>query len=431
MTQSPPPTASCSRRDFLGNSARQAAGVAVGVFGLGASASAADVINVGIIGLGPQGRELAGILAGMPGTRIAAICDVDAGALAVAQEELAISGSRPIAVTAHESLCERKDVDAVVIAAPEHWQARLAVDACRAGKDIYLEQPVAHSVAEGEILSRVAADAGVIVQTGLPQRSGAHFQSAVELLRRGEIGRIHLAKAWAVHRRRSIGRSAPSPPPAGVDYERWLGPAPEREFQANRFHQHWPWFWDFGSGELGQWGVQLLDVVRWGMNLDLPTRIAATGSNNAFRDDRETPDTMTVQFEFPGIDVVWEHRQWSNRGIEGRTAAAAFYGERGTLVVDRSGWKVYDGREGLYADSSEIRAPHLRNWLNAIRTRTVPTAPLEIGRKSMAMCHLGNIAWRLGREIRFDPVTMSCGNDEPANGLLAAGGREPWRLTEG
>ncbi|WP_437230906.1 Gfo/Idh/MocA family oxidoreductase [Planctomicrobium sp. SH661] len=417
------PASGFNRREFLGNSARNAAGVAAGMFSLGLAAareqSPNEVIRVGIIGLGQQGRELAGELNQVPGASVTAICDVDVHAMAAAQHEIFDqTGQRPLIIPHHETLLGRHDIDAVVIATPDHWHARIAMDACDAGKDIYLEQPVAHTFDEGQALLQKVKQTHRVVQTGLPQRSGAHFQSAVELLRAGTIGRVHLAKAWAIHRRRSIGKAANCPPPAGVDYTRWLGPAASRAFQPNRFHQNWTWFWDYGSGELGLWGVQLLDVVRWGLNLDLPQRIASTGGQRAFNDDRETPDTLTVQYEFPEVDVVWEHRQWSSRGIEGRTAAAAFYGEHGTLIVDRSGWKVYDGREGLYANTSEIRQSHVRNWIDCIRTRQSPTASLAIGERSMLLCHLGNISYRLGREVRFDSQSLSFGADVEANDLL-------------
>lgn len=422
-----------NRREFLGNSARNAAGMAAGIFGLGTATSRTpgpnDTIHIGLIGLGQQGRELAGTLCQVPGVRITAICDVDVQALAAAQHEIEdVTGHRPVIITPHEKLLSRPDVDAVVIATPDHWHARMTIEALRAGKDVYLEQPVAHSITEGRAIAQVAGQTKRIIQTGLPQRSGAHFHSAVELLRSGEIGRVHLAKAWAVHRRRSIGKVASVPPPAGVDYERWLGPAAHRSFQPNRYHQNWTWFWDYGSGELGLWGVQLLDVVRWGLHLDLPGRVAATGGQRAFNDDRETPDTLTVQYEFPDVDVIWEHRQWSSRGIEGRTAAVAFYGEHGTLIVDRSGWKVYDGREGLYANTSEIRQTHVRNWIECIRTRQTPTADLAVGERSMLWCHLGNISCRLGREVRFDPLTFTCGADTEANALLNSPVRTPWDL---
>lgn len=421
---------SYNRRDFLGASARNAAGVAVGALSLGMASSSREPIRIGLIGVGQHGQELARIFAERTDVNITAICDVDVRHAALTQHELAQGHARPpLIVTEHEAVLERSDVDAVVICTPDHWHARIAVDACRAGKDIYLEQPVGLSISDGEAIRQAAHQYQCVVQTGLPQRSGAHFQSAVSAIQRGEIGSVHLAKAWAVHRRRTIGNSRSTAPPHGVDYDRWLGPAPTREFQSNRFHQHWPWFWDYGAGELGCWGVQLLDVVRWGLNLDLPQRVSAGGGIFALRDDRDTPDTLQVQFDYGTVQVMWEHRQWSSRGIEGRTAAAAFYGDEGTLVIDRGGWKIYDRKEALVADSSEFRRAHVDDFLQSVRQRTQPAASIDIGARSMALCHLGNIAYRLGRELRFDANEMQFLNDPAANEFLATPPRKPWQVS--
>lgn len=410
-----------NRRDFLGRSACNAAGVAAGAIGLGvSSADSSSTIRLGIIGAGQQGQDLAKLFADRSDVELRVLCDVDVRHAAVLQDELNQKfGVRPILVGEHEAVLSRSDVDAVVIATPDHWHAPIAIAACAAGKHIYLEQPIALSIVAGAAIELAAREAGVVVQTGLPQRSGAHFQSAVAALQQGEIGLVHVAKAWAMHRRRSIGTSAVTAPPLGVDYSRWLGPAPQRGFQVNRFHQHWPWFWDYGAGELGMWGVQLLDVVRWGLDLDLPTRIVATGGIQHFQDDRETPDTLSVQYDFGDVAVHWEHRQWSSHGIEGRTAAAAFYGTEGTLIVDRSGWKIYDRKDSLYADASEIRRAHVDDFITAIREGRSPSADIGIGHRSMALCHLGNIACRLGRELRFDPASLHFSGDEAANALLA------------
>ena len=410
----------CNRREFLGSSARNAAGVAAGALSLGVAGHPPDDVRIGCIGLGQQGKKLATHLAQIPGVRIASICDVDVRTLAHAQAELEKwQPHPPIAMADHRQVLDRDDIDAVVIATPDHWHAKMAIEAAQAQKDVYLEPPVAHSVAEGAAVQAAAESAGIVVQIGLPQRSGTHFQSAVELLQRGEIGGIHLAKAWAVHRRRSIGCCATTPPPLGVDYARWLGPAPSRPFQANRLHQDWSCFWDYGSGELGLWGVQLLDVVLWGMELDLPEKVYAFGGQRSFQDDRETPDTLNVRFSYPKLDVVWEHRQWNTHGLEGRMAATAFYGEKGTLIVDRSGWKVYDHHDRLYADASEIRRSHLNDFLHCVRTRQQPSADIRTGLLSSTLCHLGNVSYRLGREIVFDAQRRICDADEDANRLLA------------
>lgn len=422
---------SCSRRQFLGNSARNAVGVAAGALSLGLAAPPAateDVLHVGVIGLGNQGLELAKELSAGGQARIVGICDVDATRVAAAQQILSRPGhppaggvsppSGPTAYSAHEALLDRTDLDAVIVATPDHWHYQQALDVCRSGRHLYLEQPVTHTPAQAEHLGAEMIRSGCVVQMGLPHRSGAHFQSAVAAVQTGEIGRVHLVKAWATHRRRSIGRTASSAPPAGVDYARWLGPAPARPFQANRFHGHWPWHWDYGAGELGLWGAPLLDVARWGLQLGAPQRICAIGGRRALRDDRDTPDTLQVAFTYEDVDLIWEHRQWSGHGVEGRTAATAFYGEHGTLIVDRSGWKIYDGPAGRYADAAECRRAHLLNWIDAIRRRTPVSAPYQLGAASSLLAQLGNASYRVGRELYWDANSGRCLNDDEANALL-------------
>ncbi|MCA9078932.1 MAG: Gfo/Idh/MocA family oxidoreductase [Planctomycetaceae bacterium] len=394
-----------TRRGFLGQSACQAAGLAAGSMGLelAAASSAAEPLRVGLIGLGQQGQELAGLFASRRDVRVTALCDLDIRHAALVQHTLSdLTGNGPPIIPDAESLLDRDDVDAVVIATPGHWSAPLALTACQAGKDVYLEQPVGLSLRQGIELEQIARTTGCIMQTGLPQRSGAHFQAAMAAVQSGKIGTVQLARAWSVHRRRSIGRSAVSAAPQGIDYRNWLGPAPQRAFQANRFHQHWPWFWDYGAGELGLWGVQLLDVCRWGLELDLPRRVMATGHVTHFRDDRETPETLTVQFECDDLTVLWEHRQWSSRGVEGRPTGCAFYGTEGTLIVDRGGWKIYDGKHSLQGDAADIRHAHVADFVAAVRGQRVPAASIEIGQRSMAWAHLGNLAWRTGNVLKCE-----------------------------
>jgi predicted dehydrogenase len=266
-----------------------------------------------------------------------------------------------------------------------------------------------------------------IVQCGLQQRSGAHFQSAVEIVRTGQLGNVRLAKAWSVHRRQVIdAKQADGSSPPGVDYDMWLGPAAQRPFNANRFHYHWRGFWEYGTGELGNWGVHLLDVARWGLGVDYPTRVVATG--DAFTDPERTPETLTVQYAYPAATILWEHRLWTPHGNEGRATGVAFYGEQGTLVVDRSGWKIYDRSESVTADASELRQAHLSDFFAAVRNRTQPACNLPTGLVSSALCHLGNISYRVGREVMFDPQAQNFGDDAEANRFLSREYRMPWEL---
>jgi len=400
-----------NRRQFLGRSAQQAAGVAVGVVGLAAGVASGSVgrssspnerVGVGIIGVRNQGRLLAGELAKLADVEVKSLCDVDESQFAPAVRAVVETGRmEPTTEREFRRLLDDPSLAAVVIAAPDHWHAPMTLLALQAGKDVYLESPATHSVEEGAALIEAARSGERVVQVGLQQRSGSHFQSAIQFVRSGKLGTVRMAKAWIVHRRKSIGRRAECEAPAQVDYAAWLGPAPARAFQPNRFHFNWRWFWDYGGGELAHWGVHMLDVARWGLNVEVPQRVSAVGGKYSFDDDQETPDSLSVQYDFGAKAILWEHRLWSSHGPEGRSSGVAFHGDNGTLVVDRGGWKVYDHGEVVAADASDLLATHLRNFVDGVRTRQTPTADLSVGVAASNLCHLGNAAYRLGRELRL------------------------------
>jgi len=420
-----------SRRQFLGSSARNAAGMAAaGMVGLAEAvvkASPGERVSLGVIGVRSQGLSLATSMASFPDVEVAAVCDVDQGLRAgVVKAIEEVQRRAPRWESDFRRLLDDRSLDAVVIATPDHWHAPMTILACQAGKDVYVEAPVSHTLEEGRLMVEAARRHGRVVQSGLQQRSGAHFQSAVEYVRSGKLGTVTLAKAWTVHRRKSIGVRKDAPTPAGVDYDLWLGPAPARAFNPNRFHHNWHWFWDYGSGELGHWGVHMLDVARWGLGVDFPSRVSAAGGKLHMNDDQETPDTLCVQYSYPQHLIVWEHRLWSAHGIEGRSTAAAFYGEAGTLIVDRGGWKVYGQKETIGSDASPLSRPHHRNFIDCIRTRATPAADIEIGQKSSALCHIGNIAHRRGRDMMYDARGNNFGDDAQANALAERNYRQPW-----
>lgn len=422
-----------SRRQFLGRSAKNAAGMAAGMVGLSTgvalAAPATNRLRIAVIGVRNQGRQLACLLAEEPNVEVAALCDVDQNLEAGARKAVRDLSGRDVRWEADfRRVLDDSSIDAVVIATPDHWHAIMGVMACQAGKDVYLEKPVSHTIEEGQRLVAAARKFGRVMQTGLQQRSGSHFQSAVELVQSGKLGQVRLAKAWFANARKPIGHRREDVPPTGLDYDLWLGPASTHAFTSNRSHYNWRAFWDYGTGELGNWGVHLLDVARWGLGVDLPQRVSAVGGKYVFDDDQETPDTLHATFSYPQHTIVWEHRLWTNHGLEGRGSGVSFHGERGTLVVDRSGWKVYDSDERLTSDTSEQSKAHIRNFLECVRSRQTPTADIEIGHISTTLCHLGNIAWRVGREVSFDTATQSFGNDAAANALLTKTYRAPWTL---
>lgn len=398
-----------SRRQFLGRSAQQAAGVAVGVVGLaagvasgsGRGSSPNERVGVGIIGVRNQGRLLAGELAKLADVEVRSLCDVDESQFAPAVRAVVEAGQKePTTEREFRRLLDDPSLDAVVIATPDHWHAPMTLLALQADKDVYLESPATHSVEEGAALIEAARSGERVVQVGLQQRSGSHFQSAIQFVRSGKLGTVRMAKAWIVHRRKSIGRRAECEAPAQVDYAAWLGPASARAFQPNRFHFNWRWFWDYGGGELAHWGVHMLDVARWGLNVEAPQRVSAVGGKYSFDDDQETPDAMSVQYDFGAKSILWEHRLWSSHTPEGRSSGVAFHGDGGTLVVDRGGWKVYDHKETVTADASDMQAAHLRNFIDCVRSRQTTAAELSEGVAASNLCHWGNLAYRLNREYR-------------------------------
>lgn len=399
------------RRRFLERSARQAAvGVAAGLTGwLPATASSSDPVRVGVIGLRSRGRELAEHIAKLPGFSIAGLCDVDSAILEDARRRMGDHSSASVIIANdHRRLLDDSRIDAVVIATPDHWHAKMTVEACRAGKDVFVESPCTRHPDDWRSMAAVAHSERRVVQTGLQQRSGAHVQSAIDAIRDGEVGRIRLARAWMACRRKPIGRRGDSLPPAGVDYAAWLGPAPERPFNSNRFHGNWSRFWDYGSGELGLWGVHWLDVAAWALDLGETTTVSAVGSRAHSGDDQETPDTLSVHYQFDRphpVEVIWEHRTWTVHGNEGRTSGIAFYGEEGTLVLDRGGWKIYDRRDARAENGGDLDGPHLANFAHCVRTREEPSASLAVAEAAERLCRLGGLAYREGRPITDDVWT--------------------------
>ena len=419
------------RRRFLESSARNAAGVAAGMVGLAAGqaeASPNELVRIGVIGIRSQGKNLATTFAGLSNVQVAAICDVDASLLpAVAAEVGERQGQPPETESDFRRLLDDPSIDGIVIATPDHWHANMTVAACEAGKDVYVESPLSHKVIEGDSVLDTAKTTQRVIQCGLQQRSAEHFQSATEFVRRGKLGTVRLARAWASHSRKPLPQTRRRKP-QGVNYDMWLGPAPERPFAAMRFHHNWRWFWDYGSGELGNWGIHMLDVARWGLDLELPRRVSASGGCYHFNDGRETPDTLVVNFDYDDTTIVWEHRQWTSRPIEGRSTGVAFYGDAGTLLVDRSGWKVYDSEFEEAHDATASLAAHCEDFISAIRTRSKPACDVETAHLSGTLCHLGNIAVRTGTDVEFCSTEKSCGENPAANALLSRESRSPWSL---
>jgi predicted dehydrogenase len=417
------------RRGFLKTSAASVAALSA-VTASGAADKPHEKMNLAVLGVRGRGRGLLSGFSSFDGVEIAAVCDPDENVVAEALKSINARQKRtPKVVKDLRRVFEDRDIHAVAIATPDHWHALATIWACQAGKHVYVEKPISHNIIEGRRMVEAARKHDRIVQVGTQRRSGAHYHSAAEFVRSGKLGKVPFVRTWIAGNRPSIGHKADAPVPAGVDYDLWLGPAPKRPFNPNRFHYEWHWNWDYGTGEVGNNGIHMLDMARMLLGLDAPKTISSGGGKLFYDDDRQTPDTHIAVYDFPETTVVWEHRIWSKTGVEGQGSGITLYGEKGTLVFDKKGWHVQDGVEAS-DKASDIEKPHLRNFLDSVRAHKRPNADIEEGHKSTRLCHLGNIAYRVGRRLTFDASTETLHGDAAANQLLGRTYREPFVVPE-
>jgi predicted dehydrogenase len=412
--------------------------IASGMRVLGAN----DRVNVAVVGVRGRGREHIDLFAKAPGSRVVALCDVDARET---DRTLATwHGERPKVYRDLRKVLEDKTVDVVSIATCNHWHALATIWACQAGKDVYVEKPASHNIWEGRRMIEAARKYDRIVQVGMQSRSIAHKRRAIELLRQGAIGTVYMAKGLCFKRRQSIGRAADGPVPAGVDYDLWRGPAPNRPFNANRFHYNWHWFWDTGNGDIGNQGVHELDVARWGLGESgLPKRVVSTGAKFLYDDDQETPNTQAATFEYQNRQLVFEVRGLLTGG-EGSLAADGnntignlFFGSDGIMSLDLDGFRIYKGEKYELVESATCSepkrwdtAPLVANFLGAVRSRRRAdlTADIEEGHQSAALAHLANISYRTGRVLEVDGKSETFVHDREADAYLSREYRKPFEV---
>lgn len=422
-----------SRRSFI---KQTGVFLAAGPFVARAGESAGNRIVLGFIGPGGMGTNLLRSFGGMKDVAVAAVCEVDQRrAETAARMTTELTGKAPKIVKDMREVLADKDIDAVVIATPDHWHAPATILACGAGKHVYVEKPCSHNVREGRLMLEAARRNKRIVQTGTQSRSAPHLREGMERLKNGVIGEILVAKSWNSQLRGNIGKRKPSPPPPELDYDSWVGPAPMRPYQSNLLHGSWRWFFDFGCGDMGNDGVHDIDIARWGLGVEThPSRIAAMGGKYFFDDDQEFPDTQNVLFEYDlgngkKKQLIFEQRLWSPYVQENNENGNAFYGTKGMMILGKHrGWEIFGPRNepGEKKLSSLDPTPHHRNFLECIRDGKLPNADVEIGHYSAALVHLGNIATRLGRMLHFDPAKEQIPGDSEANGMLRRQYREHW-----
>ncbi len=403
-------------------------------------------IHVALIGCGGRGRYVAGFMKELPDVEIAAVCDVWEDRRTIGKKW---AGEQAAVYSDFRKLLEHKPLDAVVVATPDHWHAPIAILAIQAGKDVYVEKPLAHNVREGRAIVEAARRSQQIVQVGTQHRSAPHYAEAQRIVQSGVLGEIKFVRVWNYFNMmpNGIGRVAESRVPPGVDWDMYLGPAPERPFNRLRLGPTFRFFWDYSGGAVTDFGIHRFDSVHQIMGSDKPHTISATGGRYCLKDSGEVPDLQQVTWEYPGWVMSYETcsfnsqgtglrttgmKYYNARGSEDRPHGEAFYGTLGTLTTDRVGYEVIPGKdckaERVSQNSQDATALHAKNFVESVKSRKPPVVDIETGHRSTLVAHLANIAMKTGRKLHWDAEKELFSGDDEANAMLSRTPRKPWNL---
>jgi predicted dehydrogenase len=403
----------------------------------------ADQLNVGAIGINGMGWADLKAALKVPGVNVVALCDVDKNVLDKRMAELAkenVNTSRIKTYGDYRKLLQQKDVDFVIIGTPDHWHAQIMIEACQAGKDVYVEKPVGNSIGECRAMIATQEKYKRAVQGGQWQRSQKHFRDAVDFVYSGQLGNIRTVKVWCYQGWMKPGPVVPdSAPPPGVDYDMWLGPAPKRSFNSSRFHFNFRWFWDYAGGLMTDWGVHLLDYGLLGMKAGTPKTIAALGGDFAYPDLlQETPDTLTTLYEFDGFNLVWDHAMGIDNGSYGRDHGIAYIGNNGTLVLSRGGWEVIEEKNAkekkvskpFVASSDNGLDLHMANFIDVVRSRKMEDlrCSIQAGAHVATVAQMGNISLRSGKRLVWDKGAAKFSDDAVNREYLMKEYHNGWKL---
>jgi len=431
-----------TRRKFIKTASLMAAGTVFSVDALTKarmSVAPSDKINVALVGGNSMGwSDLSSFLKN-PEVECIAVADVDRNVLnRVTDNIIKLGRPQPKLYLNYRKMLENKDIDAVIVATPDHWHCLIFCDSLAAGKHVYVEKPIGNSIAEINIMHKAAKKHQKIVQVNQWQRSQPHFVDAINFIRTGKLGRIRLCKSWSfVDWKTAIPKVPDSAVPVGIDYNMWLGPAPRRRFNKNRFHQSWRWFWEYGNGVMTDWGVHLIDFILYGMNKSIPESVMSVGGKYAFPDDAMvTPDTQTAVYDFKDFSMVWEHSIGIGLGNWARPHGMAYTGENGTLVLDRKGWEVFPEKTRMEAVPLQKNVGvgldlHVRNFLDCMINNTPDklNAPIDIGRNVGLVAMMGNIAYRTGEKVIWNDARQEF-TSKTANQLITPEYHNGWELPD-
>lgn len=412
--------------------------------------SSLNKLQIGLIGCNGMGWSNVMSLIKNQEVDLVAICDIDSKLLNKRQQDYARTRVNKVEIyTDYRQLLLNPSIDAVVIGTPDHWHCKQMVDAVQAGKHVYVEKPIANTVEECKLMLSAAEKTKKIVQVGQWQRSGSHYQKAIEFVRSGKLGQIRLVKVWAYQAwMKPIPILPDGPSPEGVDYLSWLGPAPLRPFNPNRFHFNFRWFWDYAGGLMTDWGVHEIDIALYAMQAKEPKTITATGGKLAYKDDAsETPDTLQTVFEYENFTMLWEHATGIDGGPYSRSEGIAFIGNNGTLVVNRQGYEVMVEKEVINWSASgdpkmekieSFQKPqelsyldmHTRNFIEAIKKNDIGVlnTPIKSGAIAAINAQMGNISYKTGQKLFWDSEKQRFHKNKEANKLLNARYHNGWTL---
>jgi len=414
-----------TRRNFLKSAAAATAFSLASPRALGAN----ERIRVAILGCRNRGHQVGSAMLSSGLYEIGALVDCDTAMFDPGIRGLGSRlGNRPRLEQDFRTVLEDGDIDAVVVASPDHWHCAMGLLSIDAGKHVFLEKPATYDIDEGKrLLAASNAHPDIAVVMGTQQRSGAHFKDAKAFIDEGNLGKIGFIRTWIAQDRPFIPIVPDSDPPETMDYDLWVGPAPYLPHNVEKCHYNWHFIKAYGTGEMGNWGAHWIDIARWYCDLPWPDSVSGFGGTYMVHDAKETPDTQTVLYKFPDITMLWEQRIWTDFRLNDERSGAEFGGEKGSLVVSRGGWTFYPkGDRPQRHRSSELMQPHVQNFADCIRKQATPAASMEEGHKTAAFCHMANITVELNRQVNWDKETETFGDDAAANAMLHREYREPW-----